>query len=89
MGETRGEPARLQPMRFRMTHIASALAAAVVLVIVFMAAGILVVSALTAAIAAGLFAWIAYRVARSALSRTAQERRSPATARSVVPPPAG
>jgi hypothetical protein len=65
------------------------LAAAVLLVIVFMSAGIIVMSALAAAIAAGLFAWIACRVARKALSRTAQERRSPADSRSIVPPPAG
>ncbi len=75
-------------MRLRMIHIASGLAAAVLLVIVFMAAGIMVVSALAAAIAAGLIAWIAYRVARNALSRSAQERRVPHERQSAVPPPA-
>lgn len=75
-------------MRLRMIHIASGLAAAVLLVIVFMAAGIMVVSALAAAIAAGLIAWIAYRVARNALSRSAQERRVPQETHSAVPPPA-
>ena len=70
-----------------MIHIASALAAAVLMVIAFMAAGIMLVSALAAAIAAGLVAWISYRVARNALSRSA-ERRRVAQHQAAVPPPA-
>ena len=75
-------------MRLRMIHIASGLAAAVLMVIAFMAAGIMLVSALAAAIAAGLVAWIAYRVARNALSRSARQRRVAQDSPSVVPPPA-
>jgi TRAP-type mannitol/chloroaromatic compound transport system permease large subunit len=75
-------------MRLRMSHIASGLAAAVLLVIVFMAAGVIVVAALAATIAAGLIALIAYRVARNALSRAGQERRIAQDTQPAVPPPA-
>lgn len=74
-------------MRLRMSHIASALAAAVLLVIVFMAAGVIVVSALAAAIAAGLVALITYRVARRALSRSDQAPELASDPRSAAPPP--
>lgn len=44
-----------------------ALAAAILLMMAFMAAGAVLVSVLTALLAAGLVAWIAYRVARNVL----------------------
>jgi uncharacterized membrane protein len=71
-----------------MIHIASALAAAVLLVIVFMAAGILVVAGLVAMAAAGLVSWIAYRVARNALTRSARERRLGQESQTAASPPA-
>ncbi len=56
-------------MRLRLIHISAALAAAVVLMIAFMAAGIALVSLVSAVLAAALVAWIAYRVAKNALTR--------------------
>ncbi|KPF82161.1 hypothetical protein IP78_04340 [Brevundimonas sp. AAP58] len=56
-------------MRLRMIHISAALAAAVLLMIAFMAAGIALVSLIAAVLAAALVGWIAYRVARNALIR--------------------
>ena len=46
-----------------------ALAAAILLMMAFMAAGAVLVSMLTALLATGLVAWIAYRVARNVLVR--------------------
>ena len=55
-------------MRLRMFHICAALAAAVVLFLAFIAMGVAVMSGVAALLAAGLVSWIAYRVARRALS---------------------
>lgn len=60
-------------MRLRMIHISAALAAAVLLMIAFMAAGVALVSLVAAVLAAALVGWIAYRVARNALSRRRTE----------------
>ncbi len=62
-------------MRLRLIHISAALAAAVFLMIAFMAAGVALVSMIAAVLAAALIGWIAYRVARNALIR----RRTDAT----------
>ena len=56
-------------MRLRLVHISAALAAAVLLMIAFMAAGFALVSLTAAVLAAALVGWIAYRVARNALLR--------------------
>lgn len=56
-------------MRLRLVHISAALAAALLLMIAFMAAGIALVSLIAAVLAAGLVGWIAYRVAKNALTR--------------------
>ncbi|CAL1690847.1 hypothetical protein MMB232_00981 [Brevundimonas subvibrioides] len=56
-------------MRLKMIHICAALAAAVALFLAFIAMGIAVMSGLAALLAAGLVAWIVYRVTRNALTR--------------------
>jgi heme O synthase-like polyprenyltransferase len=56
-----------------MVHISAALAAAVLLMIAFMAAGVALVSLISAVLAAGLIGWIAYRVAKNALLRRRTE----------------
>jgi membrane protein implicated in regulation of membrane protease activity len=56
-------------MRLRLIHISAALAAAILLMIAFMAAGVALVSLIAAVLAAALIGWIAYRVARNALMR--------------------
>jgi hypothetical protein len=56
-------------MRLRTVHISIALAAAILLMMAFMAAGAVLVSMLSALLAAGLVAWIAYRVACNVLAR--------------------
>lgn len=76
-------------MRLKMIHIAAALATAVLLVIVFMATGILVVASMVAVLAAGLVAWIAYRVARNTLVRANQQRAVSQGRHGVVSRPPG
>ncbi|WP_269515851.1 hypothetical protein [Brevundimonas subvibrioides] len=75
-------------MRLRMIHICAALAAAVALFLAFIAMGIAVMSGLAALLAAGLVAWIAYRVARNALTRDRAGRVAAESPPRAVPPPA-
>jgi F0F1-type ATP synthase assembly protein I len=70
-----------------MFHICAALAAAIALFLAFIAMGVAVMSGLAALLAAGLVAWIVYRVTRNALAkkraalRFAQDRARAASGR--------
>jgi len=66
-----------------MIHICVALAAAVALFLAFIAMGVAVMSGLAALLAAGLVAWIVYRVVLNGLTA----HRVSNAAREVAPPP--
>jgi len=75
-------------MRLRMIHICAALAAAIALFMAFIAMGIAVMSGLAALLAAGLVAWISYRVARNALTQARTSRVVASAPAEAAPPPA-
>jgi len=75
-------------MRLKMIHICAALAAAIALFMAFIAMGIAVMSGLAALLAALLVAWIAYRLARNALTRGRAIRSVVRSDAQAVTPPA-